>query len=186
MKLLEYLQRKYGKEKPSVMTLSEAEAFGVPYPLQRGWLEIYGHIELSQNVIDGLVAKLKRKAANKPKKNGTGFYYERGVAILSGQAGGSRFSDAKVDSAVTQFNRESHVALAPIITSPQVYHEIMKQHRLTPIRTKNSDGLSIVEYGAPGSLEPLLKIQEKWDAQNDPEKKAFQVEYWIYIPVRKK
>lgn len=82
MKLLEYLQRKYGQATPSVMTISEAQAFGVKWPLQTGWLEKHGDTELDPKMVEPLIARLRKKAAHKPPENGTAFYYERGAQIL--------------------------------------------------------------------------------------------------------
>lgn len=82
MKLLEYLQKKYGQLEPSVMTIAEAQAFGVKWPLQTGWLDRHGHQELDPKMVDALIARLRKKAASKPKANGTAFYYDRGADIL--------------------------------------------------------------------------------------------------------
>ena len=82
MKLLEYLQRKYGQSVPSVMTCSEAQAFGVKWPLSEGWLDRHGDQELDPKMVDALIARLRKKAASKPPANGTAFYYLRGAEIL--------------------------------------------------------------------------------------------------------
>lgn len=82
MKLLDYLQKKYGQTVPSVMTCAEAQAFGVKWPLSEGWLERHGEQELDPKMVDALIARLRKKAASKPAANGTAFYYERGADIL--------------------------------------------------------------------------------------------------------
>jgi len=82
MKLLEYLQMKYGQSEPSVMTCSEAQAFGVKWPLSDGWLKRHGNQVLDPKMADALIARLRKKAASKPPSNGTAFYYLRGAEIL--------------------------------------------------------------------------------------------------------
>lgn len=82
MKLLDYLQQKYGQVTPNIMTCSEAQAFGVKWPLPANWLADHGDNELAPAMVPALIARLRKKAANKPAVNGTGFYYERGAQIL--------------------------------------------------------------------------------------------------------
>lgn len=82
MNLLEYLQMKYGQTVPSVMTCSEAQAFGVKWPLSEGWLDRHGNQTLDPRMADALIARLRKKAASKPVANGTAFYYLRGAEIL--------------------------------------------------------------------------------------------------------
>lgn len=73
----QYLADKYGVTKPTVMTRAEAIVMSVPYPLQRGWLQKYGDLA----VTDALEAKLlavcdlddrraRNKAARGLKKSG--------------------------------------------------------------------------------------------------------------------
>lgn len=59
MKMIDYLQAKYGAGKPTTMLAVEAKVFGVPYPLQSGWLQRYGQIEVTPDLAKRLAAELK-------------------------------------------------------------------------------------------------------------------------------
>lgn len=60
MKLIDYLQAKYGAGKPTTMLATEAKVFGVPYPLQGGWLQRHGDIEVTPDLALRLAEALKR------------------------------------------------------------------------------------------------------------------------------
>jgi len=57
MKVLEYLQQKYKGDSPTVLTNAEAKIFGIPIPLQKGWLAQYGGTEISSPMADALKAE---------------------------------------------------------------------------------------------------------------------------------
>lgn len=46
MKVKDYLQAKYGMSTPTTMMAVEAKVFGIPYPLESGWLRRYGDAEV--------------------------------------------------------------------------------------------------------------------------------------------
>jgi 5-methylcytosine-specific restriction endonuclease McrA len=50
MKVVDYLQAKYGAGSTTTMLACEARAFGIPYPLPTGWLRIYGQLEITPDV----------------------------------------------------------------------------------------------------------------------------------------
>lgn len=63
MRVIDYLQAKYGNGTPNTMLACEARVFGVPYPLQSGWLQRYGDTEITPDVAKRLEAALQ-KATN--------------------------------------------------------------------------------------------------------------------------
>lgn len=67
MKVLEYLQRKYGVERPTTLLSSEAKIFGIPMPLKAGWLDKYSHIEITEGMIYRLRISLEAKSKNGQK-----------------------------------------------------------------------------------------------------------------------
>jgi hypothetical protein len=63
MKINEYLNAKYGI-KATTMLLCEAKAFGIPYPLPKGWMQTYGGIEITADTANRLTKNLQD--SNKP------------------------------------------------------------------------------------------------------------------------
>lgn len=63
MQVREYLQSKYKVDAPSTMMACEARIFGIPYPLQTGWMAAYGGIEITPQMISRLAASLSVKKA---------------------------------------------------------------------------------------------------------------------------
>jgi 5-methylcytosine-specific restriction endonuclease McrA len=61
LNLLEYLQKKYQVDKPTTMMACEGRAFGVPYPLQSGWLAQWGAIEMTPEIREKLIKSLSNK-----------------------------------------------------------------------------------------------------------------------------
>jgi len=81
MKLIEYLEEKYGEAGPRIVTVLEARAFGIKYPLQSGWLEKHGGQEITHEIARTLAAKLQEKgmrSGNESKAN----YCLAGAAIM--------------------------------------------------------------------------------------------------------
>jgi len=60
MTLNDYLQAKYGVDKPTTMLGCEARAFGVPYPLRNGWLQQHGHVVITRDTAAKLRMLLER------------------------------------------------------------------------------------------------------------------------------
>jgi 5-methylcytosine-specific restriction endonuclease McrA len=60
MTLNDYLQAKYGAGQCTTMLACEANVFGVPYPLQNGWLREYGQRDVTPDLAIRLAAVLKR------------------------------------------------------------------------------------------------------------------------------
>lgn len=63
MNILEYLQRKYKRAVPHAISKAEADAFGIPYPLTKGWLERHG----SREVDDFMLSRIKKKTLKRIK-----------------------------------------------------------------------------------------------------------------------
>lgn len=68
MKVREYLIDKYRVDKPTTMTKIEAKAFGIPYPLTRDWLLMYGDREIPQYKLSILSAAMEKKAERQEKR----------------------------------------------------------------------------------------------------------------------
>lgn len=57
MTIFEYLKKKYRTNKPSMMSKKEAEAFGLAWPLKKGWLEKHGQAEVTDYMRERLAAR---------------------------------------------------------------------------------------------------------------------------------
>ena len=65
--LLQYIRDKYGYVQ-TALTRAEAIVLGIPYPLVKGWMQRYGHMEISQTTeqqLQEICAMDKRSARNK-------------------------------------------------------------------------------------------------------------------------
>jgi len=60
MNLYGYLQAKYGLGHPITILFVEANAFGIPYPLQKGWLEEFGGTEITPDLSRKLIKALTK------------------------------------------------------------------------------------------------------------------------------
>ena len=77
--LTRYLQ---GRGEVKALTHIEAQAFGVPYPLQPGWPAKYGAMEITEGMIEDLKARIltaKESTANKARRGLEGI----GDAVLA-------------------------------------------------------------------------------------------------------
>lgn len=63
--IIEYLQRKYGTDKPTAMLKTEAKAFGMPYPLKAGWLVDFGGMEITPGMMHRLRTGLTKRGGEK-------------------------------------------------------------------------------------------------------------------------
>lgn len=63
MRVIDYLQAKYGAGTPTTMLACEAKVFGIPYPLRNGWLKAHGCIEITPDVARRLAEALKRNGS---------------------------------------------------------------------------------------------------------------------------
>lgn len=81
MNIIEYLEAKYGEAGPRIVTVLEARAFGIKYPLQSGWLEKHGGQEITPKVADILAAKLYEKGIRTGSESKAN-YCLAGAAIL--------------------------------------------------------------------------------------------------------
>lgn len=70
MNIKEYIKAKYRNETTRALAIYEAKAFGVPYPLGQGWYELNCAIEITDEMFDELVPKMKHIAtySNNGKK----------------------------------------------------------------------------------------------------------------------
>ena len=80
MKIEAYLQLKYQVRVPTVMTQAEADAFGVPYPLQNGWLEEHGQREMNLRRLRALKRRMARRLERQTTHRRE--FTEQGIAIL--------------------------------------------------------------------------------------------------------
>lgn len=67
MNILEYLQKKYKKDRPTTISAAEADSFGIPYPLTSGWLNRHGAREVTPYMLEKLSSRLEKKAARHAK-----------------------------------------------------------------------------------------------------------------------
>jgi hypothetical protein len=83
--LARYLQ---GRGEVKALTHIEAQAFGVPYPLQPGWPTRHGEIEITEAMIDDLktrIATAKGSTASKARRGlaGIGFIVQAAASTDS-------------------------------------------------------------------------------------------------------
>jgi hypothetical protein len=60
MKVINYLQAKYRQRYPTTCKVFEAKIFGIPYPLESGWLTRYGGAEINLSMLSSLERGLRR------------------------------------------------------------------------------------------------------------------------------
>lgn len=83
MNIKEYLQKKYGVRIPTTMTSAEADSFGIPYPLVKGWLSKHGDAEITEYMREKLLKKFGKPPTNKQKLNKSNIAYKQvGINIL--------------------------------------------------------------------------------------------------------
>jgi hypothetical protein len=66
MTLLDYLRERH--KTVNALTLAEAKVVGIDYPLQKGWVEKYGSLELPDEIVDKLRAARKQRYSQKSYK----------------------------------------------------------------------------------------------------------------------
>ncbi len=64
MRVIDYLQAKYGLGCATTILYCEAKALGIPYPPPSGWLKVYGSMEITSDAAERLMAALQK--TNKP------------------------------------------------------------------------------------------------------------------------
>lgn len=84
MKIKEYLQRKYGVQEPTTITMIEANAFGIPYPLTKGWLARHGGRDLQMVNLAKLEAKLKHRGEKQKRKGKKGRRHTKAAIQIVG------------------------------------------------------------------------------------------------------
>jgi hypothetical protein len=68
MKVIDYLEAKYGVHRPTTMLYVEAQAFNIKYPLPKGWLWKHGDKEITAEMATKLRALLvKQLEKNHPR-----------------------------------------------------------------------------------------------------------------------
>lgn len=73
MNILEYLQKRHGRDDPKGITKREAKAFGIHFPLRTGWLFAHGKRQVTDEMIDRLNWPMKKlKPKKKKSANGIG------------------------------------------------------------------------------------------------------------------
>ena len=78
MRVYSYLQIKYGTPTPQAILNVEANIFGIPLPLEHGWIARYKNVEITEPMMYRLYQALGRKN----KKNNE--YTNRALALVSG------------------------------------------------------------------------------------------------------
>jgi len=78
MNLRQYLSAKYDVDVPTIITKREARIFGIPYPLTKGWLQAFGHIEIGPTMARKLGA-INLDRAKETKSPRAKRYAEHGV-----------------------------------------------------------------------------------------------------------
>lgn len=66
MRVIDYLSAKYRIARPTSLLYGEAKIFGIPYPLQSGWLRVHGEIEITPRMADELRAVLRKQLLATP------------------------------------------------------------------------------------------------------------------------
>jgi len=82
---LEVYLEKRGSVK--ALTRIEAEVFGVPYPLQKGWAHRHGVAPITQDMLDALLEKIgraKSSTAEKAQRGLNGVRRDKGLVICEG------------------------------------------------------------------------------------------------------
>lgn len=69
MRVRDYLVSKYQMDKPTTLTKVEAKAFGIPFPLESGWLAKYGDQEIFEDQLQKLVLKLSKRLEKQERRN---------------------------------------------------------------------------------------------------------------------
>lgn len=82
-----YLERR-GAVK--ALTRIEAEVFGVPYPLVKGWAHRHGTDEITQAMLDELQEKIGQARSSTAEKAQRGLAGLVGLEVCSGRAPGSK------------------------------------------------------------------------------------------------
>lgn len=78
MTLLDYLRERH--KTINALTLAEAVVIGIDYPLQRGWVDKYGSLELPDEIVDKLRAARKQRYSQKSYKTQKSKSAKRGKA----------------------------------------------------------------------------------------------------------
>lgn len=83
MNIRQYLRSKYKVTIPTTMTKCEARAFGIPYPLRSGWLELFGDMEITDLMTQKMMRSLSSRSAKQKKKGiKKSRHTDRGLAVL--------------------------------------------------------------------------------------------------------
>lgn len=60
MRVIDYLKAKYGNGQPTTILYAEAKAFGIKYPLQKGWSWTHGNKEINPDMANKCRALLTK------------------------------------------------------------------------------------------------------------------------------
>ncbi len=85
MKIKEYLQSKYGVRTPTTITKAEAVAFGIPYPLTKGWLARHGDRSMELVNFAKLERKMQARGSKQARKNKKGVKHTSSALKIIGQ-----------------------------------------------------------------------------------------------------
>lgn len=88
MNIFQYLQKKYKTDKPTAISCIEANAFGIPYPLKSGWLDIHGGRDITDYMLEKIHKKISAKIGRGKKKGkGPTQYQSAALRIASNKSG---------------------------------------------------------------------------------------------------
>lgn len=75
MKIREYLERKYGRERSLGLLACEAKVLGIPYPLRQGWMTLSGENEITERQRIALIAALRKSKSE---------HAQHAISVLAG------------------------------------------------------------------------------------------------------
>lgn len=152
MNLLQYLQKKYNTDKPTSIMACEARVFSIPYPLRPNWLATFGHIEITDDLQEQLIASLQKKKA------------------LRSAVGLAVFGVEPLSTGVTRELRAQHRSM-----SKKARKAAMNAHRVTLLEDKMATGNN---WGsAPPAYQP--KIQPPAQSIKTPSQRSHKVKFRI-------
>ena len=81
MNIKEYLNHKYQSTKAWTITWSEAKIFGIPTPLEHGWIKRHGATEITDEMHARLAEALNRRISSK-KKDATKAFAAKALEVV--------------------------------------------------------------------------------------------------------
>lgn len=79
MRVIDYLKAKYGINRPTTLLYAEMQAFGIEYPLQKGWIYKHGEKEITPDIEKKLRVLLNKLISKDTNRKDSA---QRGIKIL--------------------------------------------------------------------------------------------------------